>query len=1541
MKVLGLDLGVTSIGGGLLTLPDKFEDWGKEGRIEWVGSRIIPVDGDYLKKFEIGSEVETKAAFRTKGRGLRRLKHRYVLRRTRLIKVFKILGWLTPDFPENFKKKIRKEDGFKFNISDYLPFEQASINEATKLLGIKNKEGKLTCSEDWVIYYLRKKALTEKISLSELTRVIYMFNQRRGFKSGRKDLKDVTEDVAEKKRVEILAIKQVLQISEQKDKNGKFKFQIIPDNCCAKIPVEPWEELRYKKPEWEGKTFALLITVKNGKQNKPLTPKEDDYDLLLTALDNLIENSGKQVGEYFFDELVNDKNYKIRQQTVKREKYQKELKAIWERQSQDDCHPELKDKTKLFKIAQALYPSQTKAGSSKSKEILSNDLYHVIANDIIYYQRELKSQKSLISGCQYEKLAIERDGQKIKIGVKVAPKTSPEFQEFRIWQTIHNIKIYEREQYLDGHTMIDEDVTGLYLGNDSKGFEAKEKLFELFDSNGEVDENKVFKSINETHSVKLKKETHRINLFYKKDLKVKGNETKKLFRKYFEKANAEAEGKLVLNNPEKFSRLWHVFYSISSSDSSKSQKGIETALKNPKIKFGFSDETIKTLTSIPEVPKQYASLSTKAIKKLLPLMRCGKYWNWENITIENQLKIQKIIKDGWEKVNKETGEVVNEKPFFKTDQVQGLATWMAAYVIYDRHSESVNTEKYTSYNQIDVMKLVPNNSLRNPLVEQIVRETLFLVKDLWRQHGQPDEIHIELGRDLKKNMEERAKISEANTNNQQERKRIKRLLRELLNDSFEEYLDENNKVTSHFVTRPNPESPMDIEKFKIWKSLAGALPEDIATYFKEKDKKEKLPTSAEIKKYVLWLTQNCKSPYTGNSIPLSKLFTTAYEVEHIIPRSKMKYDANENLVICESAINPEPYKGNRLARNFISQFSGQIIKKNNSVIKIFTEQEYEAHCKATFRGKKLKNLLATEVATDFISRQINDTRHITRKIAELLQPVVKNEHGLVFTIGSITSDLKREWGLSKIWKDLMKPRFERLETILEKPGILIKPDEKHPNEYHFHVPDEPDLDLKRIDHRHHAMDALIIAATTKEHIRYLNSLNAVDTSEDLMRVKRYLVKGKVRQFAKPWQSFTEDVKDSLATTITSIKVNNKVVSKPKNKYQRWELKEGKWEKVLAKQEKPKDPNKKWLAVRKSMFKEPQGIIYIKEVYEEKNIIKAIEIQMNRMKVQNTPAMAVASYIYDKEAREIVRNLILEFDFDTEKIKKHLKKNPLKDNSNKLYSFIKVAEFVSYASKRMSLNKKEYVEGLTEEKIKKDFPYPEKSRIAQLFINHVREFKNNPKEAFSLEGLEILNKKAISDPHIGKPIKKITRIESKSDDDKFGNRYVEVDKGANAFFIIYENLLTGDRKEMHSLATHKAIEKLVQGLPIADAKEGYKAIIISPNQLVYVPTSEEILNPELIDFETKDKKKREEIFSRIYKMVSCSDKECHFIPHFVSSSIISGVELGSNEKAEKAWDGKIEYLSNSKGKLSRRNSGTTIKDICIKLKVDRLGNISRA
>jgi CRISPR-associated endonuclease Csn1 len=257
-KIIGLDLGTNSIGAALITVPESIADFGKEGNIEWVGSRIIPMDGFVSSKtgkaikenpvdsFSKGVGL-SKTATRRMKRGARRLKQRYILRRTRLIKVLKILGWLPDNFPENFKEKIRNGEDFKFKISDFLPFSQETIDEAKELLGAENKKGEISLPEDWIVYYLRKKGLSEKLSFAELARVIYMMNQRRGFKSSRKDLKD--ESVEEDKWVEILKIKSVKQTSEEQTKNKNFKFEITPYS----ERVQPWTVERKKKPEWEEK----------------------------------------------------------------------------------------------------------------------------------------------------------------------------------------------------------------------------------------------------------------------------------------------------------------------------------------------------------------------------------------------------------------------------------------------------------------------------------------------------------------------------------------------------------------------------------------------------------------------------------------------------------------------------------------------------------------------------------------------------------------------------------------------------------------------------------------------------------------------------------------------------------------------------------------------------------------------------------------------------------------------------------------------------------------------------------------------------------------------------------------------------------------------------------------------------------------------------------------------------------------------------------------------------------------------------------------
>ncbi|MFZ4591184.1 MAG: type II CRISPR RNA-guided endonuclease Cas9 [Ignavibacteria bacterium] len=1491
-KILGLDIGTNSIGGCLINL----EEFGEKGNIEWMGSRIIPVDGDYLQKFESGGQTETKAAARRQKRGSRRLKQRYVLRRTRLIKALKILGWLNKEYPDNFKEALKENKDFKFNINNFIPIDKNTIEEAAKVLGVKNKDGKLSVSIDWVVYYLRKKALKEKISMNELVRIIYMMNQRRGFRSSRKDKKEDEEKKTEK-WVEILKVDSIEEKQQEvSEKNFKKQFSKI---YIIKAGKHTWEEKRINKPEWLGKELNFLITketLKSGEEKfKFQQPKQDDWEMSKVALEQDIKNSGLNVGEYFFNHLVNDKNYRIRQQIIDRCLYQKEFEEIWNKQC--EYYPGLKDTSKLKEISLELY----KHNEAKQKEIQTHDIYYLITKDIIYYQRELRSQKHSISLCKYEKGKFKKDNVEIYKGYKVAPKSSPEFQEFRIWQDIHNIRILERDKIINGKIHIDYEVTKDFINND-----IKEKLFDLFDKSAEVSETAILRTIDKKL---LSTKTHKVNLFASKD-KLKGNETNAYFRKVFNKFGYD--GDELLNDEKRFYRLWHIMYSISSSNIEISKKGIETALRNANNGFNLSEEIIKELANQPEFKeKQYAAYSSKAINKLLQVMRCGKYWKSELINDKTTNRIAKIITGEYdENIDDRTREQIARNDLNVIEDFQGLETSLSCYVVYGIHSERQNDEKYTDYKDIDVMKLIPNNSLRNPIVEQIIRETLFVVKDLWKKYGRPDEIHIELGRELKKNEEERKKLAETGSKNFRDKERIKNLLIELINDGFP------------FETKPNPNSPIDVDKFRIYESSSGS------NYF-EYEKKMKVensnwkPTSPEIKKYALWLEQKCCSPYTGKAISITRLFTNEYELEHIIPRAKLKYDSMENLVICESDINKE--KGNKLAANFISE-SPKTINRNGKEFTILNYDEYVALCKSNFRGRKLKNLLCDEVPNDFISRQLNDTRYITRKVSELLYPIVKDKAGIIYTGGSITAELKREWGLTKVWKDLMKPRFERLEEITGK-QLIIK-DANDRNNYHLETP-EPETDIKRIDHRHHALDALIIAATTREHIRYLNSLSSVDSESELKDIKRKLVKGKIREFKLPWDGFHKETKDKLNEIIVSFKSNNKVISKPKNKYLHWECKEGKWVKEL----KPQKANKKWLSVRKSMFKEPQGIIWLKEI-EEKKIIDAVNIHIERQKSVNDETGKPRAYIYDKIIREQVKMLLSNLNNDTGAIKKYLSKNPLLDVNGDKIDKVKIAVFNEYASKKVTvdssftydkINNIPYAEKIIEkfEKLESTDSFKDKRNLPLPYLlkKHLDEYDGNSKEAFEGEGLENLFKKA------GRPIKKVTRYEKKKEDDKFKGKYVETDKGGIVYFVMYENS-EGIRSEMFSVSVHQAIEKIIQGKEITEEKEGYKKIVLSPNDLVYMPTEEE-LEKKAIDWNNKVN-----IFKRTYKMVSSTGKQCFFVPHFVSKSLdTNGKELGANNKAEKPW-----YILEPNEEFKAWDDNL-IKKSCIKMNIDKLGNIN--
>lgn len=1398
-KILGLDIGTNSIGWALVD----YEFGNNDSKILGMGCRIIPMDGEMLGNYEAGVSV-SQTANRRQARGSRRLKDRYKLRRQRLITALKILGWI----PDNF------QPGHKLSVLHKRLAEMHDFFGTTQI------------TEDWLVYFLRKKALTEKIELSELARILLHMNQRRGFKSNRKannesalitNPEDTDELPARENKIEVVTITDVKDTGEIV--RGKRVFEITLTNGIKGSII------RDTIPDWKGKEMELEIRIiRNKKDPAPryefAMPNKTDWQKMKEALQKDISSSGLYPGEYFLTEILKNPNYRIRERIIDRSLFIAELTAIWE--TQKKFHPAITSNEKLATIADALY----KHNQEKRKELLANNLLHLFVTDIIYYQRPLKSKTDTIGDCRFEKKSVwlkDAKGNLIQPALKAIPASAPLFQEFRIWKTIHTLKVFAKEKKVDNILKNDVDETQFYLTP-----EVKEALFIFFDNRDEVELKDILKFL------KLKPETHYLN--YPENTRFKGNDTKYKFKKIFNRLKFE-DGINVLNDNEKLYNLWHLVYSIEDS------VAIEETLKGKK--WRFPEYVAKAISNLPAYPSQYGAYSNKALNKMLPLMRCGTQWTASAIDTPTRTRIEKILTGEYdENIDNRTRELLTD--LTDLSHFQGLPEHLTTYVVYGRHSEKLGEP----IDKPELMKGWEDKGPANPIVKQVVNETIQVVKAIWQQYGQPEEIRIELARELKKTAEERKELSDINFKNQEDKRRIRAILREL-------------KIG-------NPESGSDIDRLRILEENGNySARANNLRFFKKAGE----PTSAEVEKYRIWIEQNCISPYTGKPIQLSKLFTREYDVDHIIPRSRYYDDSLGNKVIVETWANTE--KDNLTAMQYIRQGSAKG--------RLLSVEDYSAHINRTFRGKKRRYLLSDEIPKGFIDRQLNDTRYITKKVAELLSQVVESKN-VKITIGQITDELKHKWGLNDMMKRLLTERFERLEKITGQKLIEYFTDEDGKRRLHLKGYE------KRIDHRHHAIDALVTACTLHQHVQYINTLEAQTKDEnEKYKFQKLLRSKKIRDFKEPWSHFIPAAEKALQEVIISFKNRHRILNKGVNRHLKYVQKNGLWVKDFVPQTKGH-----LLAVRQPLHKETVSGKLLFRRYKTVNLGEAIK-QPDK--------------IADRKVKSHLFYLIQQFGPDEKKIKKHLKENPVFDSNGKTIEKVTIWFWKEYYGNRVNLD-----ETFSAEKIKEKIAeYDNKNGkgLKAILLAHLTKWNEDPKAAFTGEGMEDLAKTA------GKPITKVTVYEdSKGKFEIRKGQFVEAAKGTNLFFVIYENIETGER-EYETLRLDEVIIAKANGWPVVKPKDGYRHFTLSPNDLVYVP--EEGENTKMIDWQGEKNK----LSKRIYKMVSSSGPQCFFVPHNFSKSIIEKTELGSLNKQEKSLD------------------DIMIKKYCVKLKTDKLGNISLA
>ena len=1480
-KVLGLDLGTNSIGWAVVN-----QNSDKQS-IASAGSRIIPMDAALMGDFESGNSI-SQTANRTTARGTRRLYERRALRRERLCRVLSILGFLPPHYTQELDRygKLNKgaEPKLAWATEDTKPIFlfQPSFEKMMRDFAVAQPQlvanGK-KIPYDWTIYYLRKKALAQPVTKQELAWILLQFNQKRGYNQARGEEEETKTN--EKKELITARVVEVRDTGEVSKGRTWYEVVLETGDIYKRQSAYPLD--------WVGKVKDFIVTTKLNDDGSVATdkdgnpkrsfsaPQEDDWGLRKIKTEHDIAQSGKTVGEFIYDALLHNPDQKLVGQLVRvvdRKLYKEELRRILDAQKQ--FIPELQDSDLYRQCIEALYPQNEAYRNS----IANKDFTYLLLQDIIFYQRPLKSKKSLINECPYEYHVYQtKNGDWKRQYLKCISKSHPLYEEFRLWQLAENLHIYKT----DANGIGKSDCTADYIPD-------KAALVKWLLTQKEVTE----KSLLSKFAGKKAKD---LSWNYVSDKKFPSAPVTATLTAII----AEAGG--TINN-EELHHIWHILYSVSDKEQ------LTQALAHYAEKHNLSSVFVEKLSKQKPFAADYGAYSEKAIRRLLNLMRCGEFWKEENIDPQTKQRIEHILTG---EVNDAISDRVREKlkDLNSISDFQGLPLWLAEYVVYDVRK---NDTKWETPEDIDkYLQSFRLHSLNNPIVEQVVMETLRTVRDIWKQEGHIDEIHIEMGRELKQNAEQRKNTLTRQQDNEKANLRAKLLLQEFMNpdtgmDGVRAY------------------SPSQLELFRIYED--GVLNNPNATRDDDiqriiKDLSElKQPSAADVRKYRLWLDQKYISPYTGQPIPLAKLFTPAYQIEHVIPQSRFFDDSMSNKVICEAEVNAR--KDRMLAHEFITKCGGEkITLSGGKVVTILTTQAYEDLVRDTYKTnpRKQEKLMLDDIPEKFIARQMNDSRYISRLMLGLLSNIVreKNAKGeyepestsknVIACNGSTTTRLKKDWGINDVWNRIILPRFERLNQIKNTTDFTTKTANGHT------IPNMPlewskNFEKKRIDHRHHAMDAIVIAFTTRNHVNLLSNESALEKDEkaryDLqMQLRKREIwtssngksHTKFTDFIAPYEGFQQDVQTVLENIIVSFKQNLRVINKSNNHTIRFE--EGK--KQTVKQTKGDN----W-AIRKSLHKA--------------TVFGKVNLRF-RKTAPLKYALTHLNDIVDKDLRLKLRELVAQ-GYDEKRLKKYFAEN--KDvwsdiNLQKIEIYYYTNDTPdNYYATRTALG-----DWLDEKSIREKVT---DTGIQKILLAHLSQCNGDPKEAFSADGIEKMNQN-IAQLNGGVPHKPIYKVRKYEKADKFAvgeigsksKKFVEADKGTNLFFAIYATINT-DGKEVRSYATiplkavidcqkrgkkewKPLLDQWVHDNNMVPANATLK-YILSPGDLVYLPKE----GTTGIDK------------TRIYKMVSGSGTDWYFTPCSSASTLLDKKEYGPLNK------------------LARALTGEMIKETCVPIRVDRLGNI---
>lgn len=380
----------------------------------------------------------------------------------------------------------------------------------------------------------------------------------------------------------------------------------------------------------------------------------------------------------------------------------------------------------------------------------------------------------------------------------------------------------------------------------------------------------------------------------------------------------------------------------------------------------------------------------------------------------------------------------------------------------------------------------------------------------------------------------------------------------------------------------------------------------------------------KIQKLKLWEESEKICMYCGQPVNVAE-FLSGYnaEVEHIIPRSLFFDDSFSNKVCSCRRCNQE--KGNRTAFDFMKSRGDVEFEKYH--IRVNNLYEKKNGISKTKHTRLLTS--QSQIPNKFIDRDLRLTQYIARKSCEILRQTCKNVYA---TSGSVTDFFRHAWGYDNILADL---NFERYKAA----GLTEYVEIEHAGQKHL---EEKIINWsKRMDHRHHAIDALTIALTRQGYIQRLNNLNTerdamfaeLNAQSEEFRLKHTLL----QEWAATRPHFsTADVANAVAAIAVSFKAGKKVTTPGKRlKYK----------------------NGKHIVMQEGILV-PRGALSEESVYGK---IKIVDKKKNLKYIFANPDLIV-----DSMMRELVQNRLNEYLGDTKKAIASLKKRPLFWDRNHQY-----------------------------------------------------------------------------------------------------------------------------------------------------------------------------------------------------------------------------------------------------------------------------------